>query len=311
MEDIRKTIGIIKSQNFSWVNVAKTGKKQMEFLKKKFDFLDLDLNDCLPPLQRPKLMIRENYLFMILNFPIYDKKTKMIKSAEIDFFIGKNFLITVHNDYFEHFKNFEDKHLSGLKSKKELFKNQGNLLYQVLESLIEPVFPMLNNISLDIEHVEKRVLDPDEPKSIHDILIIKRNIANFRKIMLGHKAVIRKLIASAPPFFPTAKINNFFNNLVEQTKDVWDTLENYKETIDALHQTKESIHGYRLNDIMKTLTLFSILLLPLTLLASIFGMNTVSSMPFIKNNFGFWLVISLMFIEMVVMFIFFKKKRWL
>lgn len=308
---VPKTINTIKSDKLTWINVTRPGKNEVKYLQDKFNFFALDLKDCMPPLQRPRIQQREEYIFMILNFPLYDIKTKKITSVEVDFFITKDLLITVHDNTLKPLQSIYEGISQNIQYKKEIFTNTGNLVYQILDDLVESVFPMLNDISLDIETIEDTVTKTDKPESIEKILITKRNIANFRKIMLAHKATIRKLLMAAPNFFPVQRLKKFFNNLVDQTKDVWDTLENYKETIDALHETKESIYSYRLNDIMKILTIFSVVVFPLTLLAAIFGMNTTVGMPFIESKYGFWFVLGIMLVGTIFMFIFFKKKKWL
>jgi magnesium transporter len=169
---------------------------------------------------------------------------------------------------------------------------------------------MLNHISLDIDEAEKRIFAGYEKRMVKEILIIKRNIVNFRKAMQAHKNVIKKLIIKAPQFFSTAKLNIYFNALVEQTKDIWDLLENYKETIDALHATNESLISFRLNDIMKLLTIISVVLLPVTLIASIFGMNT-PQMPLVKHPYGFWIILILMVLVSLGVLQYFRKKEWL
>lgn len=303
------TTNIITTKNLIWVNVTKPGGKQIAYLKKKYNFHSLDLKDCLPPLQRPKLVIRPDYLFMILLFPVYNRKTKEVCPSEVDFFISGNCLVTVHSnklspliDLFKvcQEKSFQEKYLSG---------SSGVLLYEILNRLLLDCFPILNRISLNIDEAEKRIFIGYEKRMVREILIIKRNIVNFRKTMQAHKNVIRKLIARAPQFFSIAKLNIYFDSLVEHTKEIWDFLENYKEAIDALHQTNESLISFRLNDIMKLLTVISVTLLPVTLMASIFGMNT-RNMPIVSHPQGFWIVLLIMVLLILIMIRYFKRKGW-
>lgn len=302
------TISTITTKNLTWVNVTKPGKRQMEYLKKKYNFHSLDLKDCLPPLQRPKLESRPDYLFMILLFPIYNRQHKAIFSSEIDFFISENYLVTVHSnelsplvDLFKlaQEKSFQEKYLSG---------SPAILLYEILNHLLLYCFPILNHINLDIDKAEKQIFAGYEKRMVKEILVIKRNIVNFRKAMQSQKSVIRKLIAQAPRFFSIAKLNIYFNALVEHTKEIWDLLENYKDAINALHETNESLISFRLNDIMKLLTIISVVLLPITLIASIFSMNT--PMPFLRFASAFWIVLSGMFVISLIMIWYFRRKGW-
>ena len=99
--------------------------------------------------------------------------------------------------------------------------------------------------------------------------------------------------------------------MIDKTKNIWDILNSQKEMIEALEDTNTSLVSFKLNDIMRTLTLFSVIVFPLTLLAAIFGMNTVNSMPFMDSPYGFWNIIGIMLLGSVFMFAFFKKKKWL
>ena len=303
------TIQTLTTKNFTWVNVTNPGVKEMEYLEKNYNFHALDLKDCLPPLQRPKLESRPNYLFMILLFPVYNQKAKAILPSEIDFFISGNLLVTVHSDKLSPLiglsksaqeKSFQEKYLSG---------SPGILLYEILNRLLLYCFPMLNQISLNIDEAEKRIFVGYERRMVREILVIKRNIVNFRKIMQAHKNVIRKLIAKAPQFFSTAKLNIYFDALVEQTKEIWDFLENYKEAINALHETNSSLISFRLNDIMKLLTIISVTMLPVTLIASIFSMNT--PMPFLRFPQAFWVALGGMLLVSLGVISFFRKKEWM
>jgi len=169
---------------------------------------------------------------------------------------------------------------------------------------------MLVHISTDIDNVENQLRTEFEKGTITEILRIKTNIVNFRQAMQPHKQVIRNLIAEAPRFFPIEQLQVYFNNLVNYTKEIWDLLDNYKDTIDALHETNISLIDFRINEIMKTLTIFSVIVFPLTLLASIFSMN-VPGMPLTTNPNGFWIILMLMLAGTLGMLWFFEKKKWL
>lgn len=301
-----KTVQEFGGKKFSWINVTKNSEKEINYLRKKFGFHELDLKDCLPPLQRPKLVARPDYLFMILLFPVFDRKTRIIHASEVDFFITPKALATVHVDELAPLgKNF-----AMCRGKGKKCANLTDLLHEILYELLISCFPMLVHISTDIDNVETKLRSEFEKGTITEILRIKTNIVNFRKAMQPHKQVIRTLIAEGPKFFPTQKMQIYFENLVNHTKEIWDLLDNYKDTIDALHETNVSLIDFRINEIMKTLTIFSVIVFPLTLLAAIFGMNT-PGMPFVNHPFGFWVILGIMLLGAAGLLWFFKKKRWL
>ncbi len=301
-----KTIQEFKNAKFSWINVTNNGGKEIAYLRDKFGFHDLDLKDCLPPLQRPKLVARPDYLFVILLFPVFDRKTRVLHASEVDFFITDKSLVTVNTNELAPLREI----FSRCQNKKEKCANPADLLHEILHELLLSCFPMLVHISNDIDNVETKLRSEFEKGTITEILRIKTNIVNFRKAMQPHKQVIRSLVAEAPRFFPTQKMKIYFENLVSNTKEIWDLLDNYKDTIDALHETNASLIDFRINEIMKTLTIFSVIVFPLTLLAAIFSMNA-PGMPFASHPFGFWIILGIMMLGALGLLWFFEKKKWL
>jgi len=308
LNNVRK----IKTSRLTWIDFTEFKSEEAEYLRENYSFHPLDIEDCISPSQRPKLDEYKNYIFMILTFPIYVPEDKEIVSAEINFFIGPEFLITVNKNKLSPLnKFFEQCQLNDIMREKFMSGNPTKLLYEILNRLQEYCFPMLDHTSEDIDFLEKGIFTGFERTMVEKILIIKRNIVNFRKIMQAHKNVLKKLISKNTKYFIPTSIESYYINILEQTKDIWDILNNQKETIDALHSTNESLISFRLNSIMKTLTIFSVIVFPLTLLAAIFGMNTLGSMPFINNPNGFWFIVGVMLIGCLLMLFIFKKKKWL
>lgn len=307
------TIKITESDNLTWVNITNPGPKEMGFLASNFSFHPLDLKDCRPPLQRPKLVARDNYLFMILQFPVYNKQTKEVFASEIDFFILPNYVVTVHSNEIEPIIELLELCQKDKDGQEKLFEGSFlNLLYRILDQLTLYPFPMLNHINLDIDNVEKKIFTHFDRETVRETLNIKRNIVNFRKSMQAHKNVLKKLIEKSRELFSLGgNLEEYYFELIENTKEIWDLLENYKDSINALYETHDSLSNFRLSNIMKTLTIFSVIVFPLTLLAAIFGMNTLGSMPFANHPFGFWLIILIMVIGSSGMYVYFKKKDWI
>ncbi len=307
-----KSINKIKTTRLTWLHFNEFQNSEAEHLRENYKFHPLDIEDCLSPAQRPKLDEYKTYLFLILTFPIYIPEKKEIVSAEINFFIGAEYLITVNKDKLSPLtKFFEQCQLNDHMRERFMTGNPTKLLYEILNRLQEYCFPMLDHINDDIDFLEKGIFEGYEKSMVKKILIIKRNIVNFRKIMQAHENVIKKLLSKNTKYFIPTSIDTYYANILEQTNDIWDILNSQKETIEALHNTNESLISFRLNSIMKTLNIFSVIVFPLTLLAGLFGMNIMGGMPFIENPYGFWIIVSVMLIGILLMFFIFKKKRWL
>lgn len=300
----------ITRHGFTWVNIKRPGKKQLEKIQKKYGFLDIDMKDCLPPLQRPKLVARDGYLFMVLLFPVFNRLTRKIDSAEIDFFISKNFLVTIHTDKLVPMKEL----LEQCKRQKKMhrfFDNPANLLVEMLTRLLKYCYPMIVHIGQDIDSIEDHVFEVHDASVTAESLRIKMNIVEFKSNTDLHEGVIRKLIKKSGKMFAKQKLDAYLEDLVEHAKEIKAVLENYSNTINALNETHQSLINLRANSIMKNLQLFAVIVFPLTLLAAIFGMNTLGGMPFMNHPFGFWLILWIMLAGTFSMLVIFKIKKLL
>lgn len=305
--DNPKTIGI----EILWININNPGKKEIEFLRKKYQFnLNyLHASSAKVVAQRPMVIQENDYLFMILHFPIFQNDN--IIAGEIEFFIGHGFLITLHNNVKILNKFFNICKKDGDSSLSYQLESSAVLLYEILEKLITNCYDLLDQNSINIQKIEQIIFSQEQKTAVLQILSLRRNIINIRKIMQNHKNVLKKLTEMKSSLVARTKIKNYYHILIEHSKRIWEILENQKEMIEALHDTNESFLNDRVSNIMKTLTIFSVIVFPLTLLASIFGMNVVNGMPFINAKNGFWIIIVMMIIGSFGMLFIFKKKKWL
>ncbi|MBU2566280.1 magnesium transporter CorA family protein [Patescibacteria group bacterium] len=313
----RKSLSIIenaKNNGLEWVMVRKNDTKTLNKLRADFSFHDLDLDDVAPPIQSVKLVIRSEYLFLILQYPLLDTQTGVVKSAEIDFFIEPNRIVTIDTnslpqvqEIFESFKSTKN----GIDGSEMMVETLPRLLHMIIDNLLMSIYPMMRQATQDIENIESMLFEEFDQKIIREILRIKMNIVNTRKAIQAQEEILKKFISALEFRFKYPKrMNAYFQQLVDDTKDIWNLTELQKDTINALHETNSSLADFRINDIMKTLTIFSVIVFPLTLLAAIFGMNAVN-MPFVNHPFGFWMILGIMLLGSFGMLIFFKKKRWI
>ena len=264
-----------------------------------------------PPIQRPKVVPRDGYLFMILLYPIYDRKTRQIGATEVDFFISRDRLVTVNTDGYEPLKDLFESCRSNAKERGTcLAGDMSQLMYALLADALHSVFPMLVHINTDLDVIEKKLFTQYEKNLIQELLRIKTNIVNVRKAMQAHRHVIQHLMEAAPAYFPIRKLDDYFDELVDHTKEIWDTLGIQKDSVDALHSTNQSLIDFRINEIIKTLTIFSVIVFPLTLIAAIFGMNA-ANMPIVGSPYGFWIILGLMASGTICMLFYFKRRKWL
>lgn len=301
----------IKAKGFSWTNVSRCSPEEMKYLKKIFNFHSLHLNDCLSPIQRPKLDVAENYIFMVLLFPVYNRKTRKITSSEVDFFISADYLVIIHRDELTPLINFFNLcKINAAQQEKYFGDNPSALIHEILNRLFYYCIPILDTLDANINSIEEHIFKGFERKMVNEILVAKTNIVNFRKIMQAHRLVISKLLKKTDIFFSTGEYKMYFDELLETIEDIWEGLGNLNQSIEAMEKTNNALISFKLNDTIKILTTISVIILPISLIAAIFGMN-LQFMPLINNPFSFWVILGLMVLIFLFLLYIFKKKKWL
>ncbi len=299
-------------KNLAWVNINGAGKKETSYLDKKYNFKSSHLSASRGNVyaQRTTFERMPEYLFIILQFP--KLKNGNIEIKEVEIFFAHNYLITLHNNIKEintFFTNTKREPRNTLAYKTE---SPRILLYELIKKLMLNSFDVLDNITKEISTAERIIFEQEQKKAVSKILLIRRNIINIRKIMQNHTSIIRKIQnLERDRLIPNADIKEYYDNLIDYSQNLWEISTNRKEIVEILNNTNESLMNYKLNNIMKTLTIFSVIVFPLTLLAAIFGMNITGGMPLLSSPYGFFIIILIMIIGCFVMLMYFKKKKWL
>jgi len=294
-----------------WVNIVNAGKNEITYLRKNFNFdlAHLRATAASVYFQRPQIFKGANYLFLVLHFPTL--KEGRIIAAEVDFFVGHGYLITVNNN---NLKSLSDFFSLGKKSPDSLLsyslESAAILLYEILGRLVDSCYQLLDENSINLNTIEDLIFSDQQKEAVKRILTTRRNIVSIRKIMQNHKNIFQQLMEMDSSVVEKQAIKKYFIGLVENSKRIWETLDNQKEMVDVLNNTNESFLNDRMASIMKTLTIFSVMLMPLNLIAVVFGMR-LEGAPFLGHPNGFWVIIGFMSICSIFMLIFFDRKRWL
>ena len=298
------------NEKITWVNVVDAGKKEIEYLRKKYGFQlgHLQASSSSVFSQRPAIHRGENYFFLILHFPIY--QNEQIVVSEVDFFIGHGFLITLHHGNIKpltEFFNLCKKDGESLLTFE--LESSAVLLYEILQKLMQGCYPLLDKNSITINKVEELIFLQNQRSAVTKILFLRQNIINFRKIMQSHKNILTKLEELKSSIVPLGDLKKYYKELVDHSKTIWDVLENQKEVIEILNSTNESLQNYRLSDIMRTLTILSVVIFSLTLTAAIFSMRAID-LPLVHSEGGFLAILSIMLLVGMSVIFFFKTKKW-
>ncbi len=299
----------IESPGLRWINIERPRPADQAWLEERFDFHSLDYEDVLSRNQRPKVDEYDAYLFIVLHFPRYDKNVGRLNAAEIDLFVGPDFLITLPNEPLQPVEYLFERCRTNEETREELFsKGPGYLLYKIVDACVDASFPMLRKMGNKLEQLEDAIFEGESDKVVRDISNVKQEIINFRKIVRPQRAAFRDLERTKSRYI-AEDLDIYFDDINDASERVWDLLENYKEVVEALESTNESVLSHRVNDVLRVLTAFSAIFLPLTLLASIFGMNV--RVPGQDEIEGFWIVVAAMVALLGGMLAFFRYRGWL
>jgi magnesium transporter len=280
-------------------------------LADRFGWHPLDVEDVLSKRQRPKIddYADEGYLFGVLHFPIYDRAVQRLNAAELDFFIGPDYLVTLPTVELRPVTRLFQRCEEDDVFREQLFsKGSGRLLYEVLDDLFDYCFPILDKIGHKLDSIEDDMFEGYAEDVVRDISNAKQEIISYRKVMKPGRTTLRVLERRVDKFLPE-ELDLYFDDIVDAAERIWDQLDNYKEVVDGLESTNESVISHRQNDVLRVLTIFSVVLLPLTLISGIFGMNV--EFPGFDSTTAFWVIVALMVVVIVTMVGFFRHKRWL
>jgi magnesium transporter len=304
-EQAEPRISEIFGNGLTWIHVDRPGVPEAAALAERFGFHELDIEDVLSKRQRPKIDEYPDYLFIVLHFPFYDKTVQRLNAAELDIFLGPDFLITLPNaellpvTYL--FRRCED----DPERREDLFsKGSGYLLYHVLDDLFDYCFPILDKIATKLDTIEDEMFEGRSEEIVRDISNAKQEIISYRKIVKPERAPLRGLERYTKRFLPE-DLEIYFDDLVDAAERIDDLLDNYKEVVEALESTNESVIFHRQQYRLQLLTVFTVIFLPLTLISGIFGMN------FSFHSTGFLITVSVLACLFLSAVAFFRWKRWL
>lgn len=298
----------LEAHGLRWLNLERPLEEDRSYLEEHFSFHPLDYEDLFSRNQRPKVDTYEEYLFVVLHFPVFDKAVGRLNAAELDVFVGPDYLITAPNSEIPQLEYLFERARSREDVRDEVFrKGPGYLLYFIVDGLVDASFPMLRKIGNKLERLEDAVFEGESEKIVRDIADTKQEIITFRKIVRPQRAAIADL-ERTKRYIPE-DLDVYFDDINDASERIWDMLENFKEVIEAIESTNESVVAHRQNDTFRILTAASVIVLPLTLIASIWGMN--NRVPGQGTTEGFWIVIGVMFVILVGMIAFFRKRDWL
>jgi magnesium transporter len=299
----------VKSAKIKWIDIMEPNADDVLSIQKKYKLHPLVVEEFSTPTLRPKASEYESCMYLAIHVPLFDTINKTTYPGEIDIVICGGTLITAHDkDIYQLTEIFKDLKASGKQREKYMSTSPGALLHSLMEMLLESCFPKLDHITKKLDYIEEEIFAGHEKEMVLELSLVKRDILNFRRTMKPQRSVFESL-AQKEYHLIESNLKAYFQDLVGTNVRVWNALESAKETVESLEATNNSLLSNKLNMTMKVLTIFSAIMLPLTVYSNIMSMSV--TVPLHASPLAFWFHVGMMLVLAVVTYALFKLRKWL
>ncbi|MDD5132458.1 MAG: magnesium/cobalt transporter CorA [bacterium] len=307
-EKIKAILG--NSKSLLWLDIQDPDDAEIDFLLETMQFHQLTVEDCLIPQQHAKIVFFDDYIFLTIHSFISSVKEFEISlvSEEMDVFLGRNFIVTVH----EYPVKIINELLANGNSKAQnasLSKGIDYAVYSLLDKIIDSYFPVIENYNTLFDILDDKIFKDSNPLLMSKILKAKKSLLTVRKYLGPLRAVMSQLIRTNTVFV-RAKSLVYYRDVYDHVMLLYDMVENFRDMFNTIMEAHLANTSNRLNEIMKTLTVVATIMMPLTLITSFYGMN-VKAPEFEWGLAGYIFVWVILLLTLIFMLIFFKKRRLL
>jgi magnesium transporter len=294
-----------------WVDVQSPTPEEVRALMDEFDIHPLVAEELLVPTLRPKVDLYQNFIYLILHFPTISHKHEGANDQEIDFIVGKKFLITTHDNLIDPLHEFSKIfEVNSILEKTNIGEHSGFVLFYLLKEFYKMLDNELDHIDHDFDHIQRRIFAGKEREMVNDISRLNRDLLNFKQIIRPHKEVLESFELAGTKFFGQ-DFSYYLHTITGEFYKISAILDGHRETLLELRDTNDSLLTTKTNDIMKTLTVTAFIILPLTFIEQLFGMG-VAGTPFKDDVNAFWAITAAMGITGIFLFAYFKFfKKWM
>jgi magnesium transporter len=302
-------IEVVEHDNLRWIDITHPTVREIEYLRREFAFDEFALEDSLSRIQRPKLDNYDTYLFLVMHIPVHDKATRRTQAAEVDIFVGPDYVVTLHDERVKPLiVLFEAVRDNRLVREANMSRGSGLLFYRIIDRLVDYTFPVLTRIADNIERIEDMTFGREVLQTVQEISIVRRDLIAMRRIIRPQIGVLAALARLDAPWLRLDE-DDYFGDIQDHLNKAWDTLEDFKDVVDSLSAANDSLNVHRTNEVIRVLTIISVIMLPLTLVSGIYGMNV--PLPFQEYTESFAAVLAIMFVVATSMLAVFRWRGWI
>ena len=318
---IEKKIEIMQGGEFTWIDLKNPDRADVEKLAKKYNFNELNIEDCMTKFELPKLDSYDDHFFVILHFPPLAQKIGISKNSQLSLFIGKDFLVTVHQGDLKPLVDLvqtcvldSDDELKN----KLLGESSGDLLHEIIDVLVDDLLHTSRKIIANLDEMEDNVFDESKPVA-RSIALLRREINRLRRISVPLKKFVLEIAKNVKRFSDNSddELSLYFDDVIDHIDKVIETLEESRETMEIYKDTDFVLSNEKTNKVLAVLTMIFTLAIPSTVIGTFYGMNVnlpggIGDNVMIVGPFTTFIVIILASaIPAIIMFAYFKKLGWI
>lgn len=306
-------IETIRYQSLKWEHITNPSEDEYDYLLEQYHFHPLDIEDCRGTNQRPKIDEYDDYYFLILHFPFFDKGNKFIRIREVKIFWGRNYIITIGRSHWVVKKIFDEIQEDLAEHNEEVIAKLSSsdiLLYHILDRLMRETYTLVMRIGAEVDLINYDIFNKKAQSIIELISITRRNTILLNTTFKPQLRVLHMFESGGIKGFVDPEemdMEDYWGNILDQYQKMFDSIEDYGELVEGLSKTFDSLQANKTNEIMKVLTYFNTVMLPLTVVTGLFGMNV--GFPFSANVKAFWIIVIAMFIIMTGVVLFFRHQN--
>jgi len=310
IEEFRESINNLEDvpkSKIRWINVSGLSNVTLiEDIGQQFKLHPLILEDILNPNQRPKYEYYEDFIFIVIKTVLISDKSNIIENEQISFILGADYVISFQEQESDIFQPI----IQRIKQKKGRIRAMGPdyLLYTLVDVITDNYFIILENLGEIIEDIEEELISDPKSETLQLIYNLKKKTIDIRKLIWPMREIVYKLQREDSKLIKK-ELQIYLRDINDHIFRITDVLENYREILFGMLDMYLSSISYKMNDIMKVLTIISTIFIPLSFLAGFYGMN-FQFMPEFSNPFAYPILIVVMIAIALVMFYFFKRKKW-
>jgi magnesium transporter len=307
----------LERAKLNWMDLSDPTAEDIAFLRENYPFDALNLEDCTSRRQLSKLDQRDAYVFVVVHFPFLDEQTGLILPRQLSMFVGESYVVTVHSSDFKQVSDlFEKCRSNDAEAGQLLGKSPANLVYGILDRLVDEIFPLADTVVASLNDIEDRVFD-ERLSSAAETTRLQRQIASLRRLVVRLKRVVTDL-EPATKRFAFKDLSPYFGDLRDHIERLLETVDEASETIGIFSNADYNLSTEKTNRVLAILTIIFTLTIPLTVLSGLYGMNVIlpggvtDSVWTFAGPYSTLLVILLVsLVPAIVLFLYMRRQKWI